>query len=95
MRDFLQAHLLAALLLLGDCGDSIAGNLIPADRERFALITRAIYRRASHDSLRQQAGEFLERFAMRHVQEAQQSSRPISPVPRPACCRPSTSNPIA
>ena len=72
MRFFLQAHLLAALLLLGGCGDSIAGNLIPADRERFALITRAIYRQASHDSLRQQAGEFLERFAMRYVREAQQ-----------------------
>lgn len=48
------------------------GSLSPADRERFALITRAIYRRASYDSLRQQAGEFLERFAMRYVQEAQQ-----------------------
>ena len=48
------------------------GNLTPEDHERFAHITRDVYAAASHDSLRQQAGEFLERFAVRYVMAAQQ-----------------------
>lgn len=47
-------------------------NLESDERERFARITQKIYRKTAHDSLRQQAGEFLERFAGRYVQEAMQ-----------------------
>ena len=48
------------------------GNLNPGQQERFANITLEIYRHSTDDSLRQQAGEFLERFAGRYVQEATQ-----------------------
>ena len=47
-------------------------NLTPEDRERFARITRDVYAEATHDSLLQQASEFLERFAVVYVMEAQQ-----------------------
>ena len=48
------------------------GHLKPEQQKRFANVTLKIYRQSTHDSLRQQAGEFLERFAGRYVQEATQ-----------------------